>query len=479
MIATFYTFSKRLNSTAQPVSGTDYTIVLKEPSSVIAPRIDLIWSGSGSPTAFNYVYISEFSRYYWINNWTYAERKWTATLTVDVLASWKSYIGAAEKYVLRSASDWDPLMLDNIYPAKGETAVTRRHHATPWRYQSFNDGWIVLSVTGQNTGAQFASGGAGYIAYKPVAFQQLLEFVYNYDDGQINAAFSSGDFGAAIVEGIRRLSVTVKDPKQFLGTARWYPFTPPNDGIDYTIYLAGILTNIPCRIVESPIYEYAQFSILYDGDLGVSEMAWEKISPFRRVLLWFPPFGLTELDTTRLIGHDTISFSCKVDVISGAAVCEVGLPLTLAGTTYYTPLVTLKADFGVALTIGGVDPVGNFGSAITSAIGGAAAAVAGNITATLGALASAAQAMLPTVSGAGTSGGGYVGLSYDNVELWEVNYTHPTEDITDQGRPLSDLRTLNTLSGYVLTADGEIPAPATDGELQQINSFLTGGFYYE
>ena len=99
MNVTFYTFSKRVNSTAQPVSGTDYTVILKEPSSVISPRLDLIWSGTGSPTAFNYAYISDFGRYYWVTNWEYHDRKWTCSLTVDELASWKTEIWSSGKYV--------------------------------------------------------------------------------------------------------------------------------------------------------------------------------------------------------------------------------------------------------------------------------------------------------------------------------------------------------------------------------------------
>lgn len=110
----FYTFSKRVNSTARPTGGTDYTVILKEPSSVISPRLDLIWTGTGSPTAFNYAYIGDFGRYYWVTNWEYQNRKWTASLSVDVLASWKTEIGNSAKYVLRSAADSDPNIIDKI-----------------------------------------------------------------------------------------------------------------------------------------------------------------------------------------------------------------------------------------------------------------------------------------------------------------------------------------------------------------------------
>ena len=121
MQAIFYTFTKRINSTAVPASGgTSYNIILKEDSGLLQPEIFLKWTGSGSPCAFNYVHIPDFQRYYWISNWTYSERQWGASLSVDVLASWKTQIGAAEKYVLRSYAESDPHVLDKLYPAKAE-----------------------------------------------------------------------------------------------------------------------------------------------------------------------------------------------------------------------------------------------------------------------------------------------------------------------------------------------------------------------
>ena len=116
----FYTFSKRINSTAQPTGGASYSCVIKSPSSVTAPSISIVWGGSGNPSAYNYAYIADYGRFYWVNNWTFADRQWTADLSVDVLATYKSQIGAASKYVLRAASDYDYKVIDRLYPAKAD-----------------------------------------------------------------------------------------------------------------------------------------------------------------------------------------------------------------------------------------------------------------------------------------------------------------------------------------------------------------------
>ena len=47
------------------------------------------------------------------------------------------------------------------------------------------------------------------------------------------------------------------------------------------------------------------------------------------------------------------------------------------------------------------------------------------------------------------------------------------------GRPLCKVKAISTLSGYVLCADGDIFASgATAPELAEIETYLTGGFFY-
>ena len=116
MNVTFYNFSKRRNSTKRPSGGTSYTCLLKEDTSTARPSIAIKWNGSSSaPAGFNYCYIPDFGRYYWVNSWTYSERQWIAACSVDVLATYKTEIGGSSKYVLRAASDYDPEVIDTLY----------------------------------------------------------------------------------------------------------------------------------------------------------------------------------------------------------------------------------------------------------------------------------------------------------------------------------------------------------------------------
>ena len=76
--------------------GKDITLVatltgsIKEPSSLIRPSIVIEYS---DPTAFNYVYISEFGRYYYVSDVNILNTNiLMISLVVDVLESFKTSI---------------------------------------------------------------------------------------------------------------------------------------------------------------------------------------------------------------------------------------------------------------------------------------------------------------------------------------------------------------------------------------------------
>ena len=85
---TFYTFNKKPNSTRQPPGGgVTYKCNLIEPTSFTAPDIALVVPAK--PTGYNYAFIPEFSRYYFVTDWAFSAGLWRASLSVDVLASFK------------------------------------------------------------------------------------------------------------------------------------------------------------------------------------------------------------------------------------------------------------------------------------------------------------------------------------------------------------------------------------------------------
>lgn len=116
----FKNVNKKTNSTFQPsesdpLTYTDFTCTLKDGTSILDPVFDIYLSFDDNPAAlgYNYCKVPALNRYYFVHDWKYALGVWTASCSVDVLASYKTDIGSLTKYVLRSASNYDPFILDN------------------------------------------------------------------------------------------------------------------------------------------------------------------------------------------------------------------------------------------------------------------------------------------------------------------------------------------------------------------------------
>ena len=101
-----FEFQKRHNSTKRP-QGAECSIngVLRDGSSLITPTIAFEFASDFSPMSnsynleFNYAYIAKFARYYWITDWTYESGLWIAAMKVDVLATFRPQILAADAFV--------------------------------------------------------------------------------------------------------------------------------------------------------------------------------------------------------------------------------------------------------------------------------------------------------------------------------------------------------------------------------------------
>ena len=86
--------------------------VLKENTSVITPII-FIQTDTNLST-YNYCYIPDFSRYYYITNVSSVRNGlWQINLKVDVLMSYKNYLSTMDCIVRRSEQDYNKYIYDN------------------------------------------------------------------------------------------------------------------------------------------------------------------------------------------------------------------------------------------------------------------------------------------------------------------------------------------------------------------------------
>lgn len=484
MIAIFYTFTKRINSTARPGAGTNYDITLKDDTSLLQPEIYLKWTGSGSPGAFNYCYIPDFQRYYWISNWTYTERQWGASLSVDVLASWKAHIGNASKYVLRSASAYDPHVLDTLYPATGESRdlTWTGVYATP--ADPTVGGSYILSVCGEtpndpDTGSPFTSiAGMGYYVCTPAQMSVIIAKAFNSIKQYVKSDPAQDPVGT--IEQVMKwignsFIMTAANVTDYINGIMWVPLAPGSIAdtgttVNVMMGLVNVGTAYPLSVTV------AQFPI----DIPLNGIGagsdWEWLAPFASYTFEMLPFGVIPLDSVAVLRFKHINAIIKIDMATGLAVLKIyGV---VAGAEQYL-LAERSAQVGVPIQLAGYTY--DFVGALATMAGGAAGAVAslatGDISSAMMSIGNAARAAMPDAIQDGRSGGVAAQETIATIHCRQLY--HVPEDIAEQGRPLCEIRTLNTLSGFILCRDGDIQAPATDGELEQISSYLTGGFFYE
>ena len=114
-----------LNSSEKNKIGKTITVVdvlegsIKEPSSIINPVILIEYN---NPTAFNYVYIDAFGRYYFVNDVVVVRNNLLrVSLTVDVLESFAAAILSQYVIIDKNTTDYDLYLPDENLLTKVKT----------------------------------------------------------------------------------------------------------------------------------------------------------------------------------------------------------------------------------------------------------------------------------------------------------------------------------------------------------------------
>lgn len=481
MDITLYKFNKKANSTATPGSSVERETLpcqVKTPSSIISPVVQL--SKGTNPIGFNYAYISEWGRYYFINDITYSLGVWVLDLRVDVLASFRSDIRSSEQYVLRSASDFDDDVLDHFYPTKGGSVsssstfsgtITRpddQYAASTSGYftNNYNQGFFVLGIIGNTSGSNSTG-----VSYYELTFSQFNSFI---SDLMSYVPSDMGDLG----DGVKK---AFYDPMQYIVSCRWYPIDMkvgvaeqvPNIEVGgYQAYTGGSAT-----LLNAHRGVHLRTSASIPKHPGSSGYAYRQLAPYSDYKLTFEPFGTIALDSTKLYGASTLILDWYIDNATGDAELFVSTDLvsniahSIANVGVEVPIAQISVDYigGVASAASGIT---GFISGVLS--GNAAEAISSAITG----IGNTVNAASPTVSSKGTTGSflSYV-VGYPKLYLYSLIQVDPDND--RYGRPLCEVKTLSSLSGYVLCSEPAIESMATAAEKVQIESYLSTGAFLE
>lgn len=454
-----YSFSKRENSTARPDSGASFSCILKDDSSILNPELVFNIGTETFPTSYNYAYIPSYNRYYWISEWTWIEGLWKASLTVDVLASWKTYIGNTSAYVLRSASESNGNIIDTQYPMTSEIANNiSLANSAPW-LSGITQGIFVVGIIGSSSQSV---GAVSYYVFTPSQFKTLCNYLFL----NVNDWLSIESIAQSIPQELLKAQF---NPFQYIVSCKWFPFTI--DGLT-------LLSTIKFGWWEFTMNAYAMpNSAAHTTLLGIPLLqhpqsgrgAWVNISPYTTMMLYYHPFGWIELDPQQFIGSTTVSTVAVVDLVSGIGRLEVGAAGGSTSGVYY-------AAVGVPIQLSQIttDILGASGSIVSGIAGLVSTSPIASVANGIG---DAYEHLKPKLQTVGTNGGFSGFGTYPFIAY--TFHTIANVDNAKFGSPLCATRTIGNLNGYILCSNAAVSAPATSTELESINSFLNTGFYYE
>lgn len=470
-----YTLAKRDNSTKRPTgSPVEYDCILKDGCSILTPAIKLDLGLSADPSQYNYAYIPAFGRYYFIEDWFFNERLWTAHLNVDVLATYKTEIGNSSLYILRAAGANNGNIIDTLYPCKAGCTFDTDIKNNPWNTTPVP----VIGVIGK--GGVFGS--MNYYALDPsdpTELNTLLSKLLTPTE-IINAGNDFNDIDASPA-----LQLSLVDPIQYIKTCVMIPVTLADitamdaaAGID--VYSWNFSTGRKIH-PASRIYKNYSFTLKKHPDTA-ARGNYVNCAPYTNITLTIPPYGCIDIDTSVTCNASTLDVEIEIDPTNGKAImvvkcnnivlnrleARIGVPVSLSSVTRdYVGAISSAAHGAIGAVMGAA------GGAAAGPAGIAAGAIMGG-GASIGNAVQAIQARAQTVgsTGAFVSNRGDFKLDYQFFRPVDDDNTH-------NGRPLCDVRQISSLSGYMIIQDGDVTIAGTATEDSKIRNYLETGFYYE
>lgn len=486
MLCTFYTINKRTNSTALPQGGQQYNIDLKDACSMIAPVIKLA-VGITNLSAFNYCYLPDFNRYYFIRDWSYDRSLWFATLSEDVLATWRDRIGSSTQYILRSSAVYDGNVIDTLYPTKAGMTYTK-NNAPRIFDDAIGGGTYILSTVSQASGF----GCSTYWALGATAFEKLRKaLLSNVDYLDIDAS--------EISEGLTK---ALFNPYQYLISCHWCPFIIDPGGAYSTDSISVgwwwlSLDGSEGFILDSntDVYTITSNVSIPKHPQAAQRGNYLNLSPYSTYSLYYPPFGEIEIDPGAIINANTLWIKTVVDAYTGQGYLYVSTDE--AGSNV---VAVRQAQIGVQIPLAQIsydtiDSVGELVSTGVKAIYGAAKGIADNASEIVGLLTgketdvgSVATDVASNIGDAAASnlvksqykgGAGSVAVYSTEPYILGQFMQIVDEDNDDRGRPLCQMRQISSIPGYIMVADPDVFLPATQAEIDTVKRYMASGFFFE
>lgn len=512
-----YNFQKRDNSIKRPdIDGTNMTVVWESPYDIVNPIISV---RGADMSLYNYAYIPQWSRYYWLN--TYQRYRDDDHIIIeckcDVLATYRPQILSQSFFVELSQSNYNSLYNDSRLGVQATILQAKNSVVMP-AISEDSCAQYYMEAVGLGTNGSFTNkyiilpDNLGQIAEKALNDPDLLKGAYDtYVALLAQNAAAFPDWIDAIttpfqntVTGVLAMAVSrgitdEADQKVLLQETLsrftdWWSdvvstvqerFKNPWDCIVSIKGLAlSSLTNFPTTrltpvqlgVTNTEVPARALDDTLSNEITCTVAIPWQytdfrNMSPYTQVNVILPNCDVVQLSSDILFGSQNITARYRINATSGevAGYLERDDGCIISDFSF-----SIATEISIAY---GTKPV-PFLSRAGQVLDAVGQTVSGNGA---GAANSIIDAIMPQKYNSHCSGITSMCCLLNNKLTVEViaNATQSPSSLNIIGRPCRQTLALNSVSGFTKCRDAHIVLAATKPEIDEVDSFLNGGIYIE
>ena len=459
LICNFYYLHKRQNSTKKPADGSQlasYSINLKDNTSFLNPTIEVYLPNYDTPFGWNYAFISQFAKYYYIKDYRWSTSGyWEIDLTLDVLASHVAAIKAGTYFIKYAETAFNKWIVDNRIQQIGQTRVFTTNAATTlFDFDLYKTHYIINYIS--QDGGSNVGGCNGVVRVTNATLQVLTMNLYQAGTTIWQDLLAQAGSAANCLVGCHSL-----------------PFVPVESS-STTIYLGNFDTGCTGHNLRDKKKSY---------DWRV-EIPWQT-NDFRRLYhtfnLYLPFIGCVPISAADCLNDDYLTIGVEIDIMSGNMTYRI---LHDAGEAL-TPFASFQGNCAARVMTSAYQNnlIGGITSLVSGAIG-AGAAIENPIAsgaAMMGGIVNSATSMLTKTP---SCAGSYVGCAeyYDRPVLTTVYHPtaiNPTSISHSLGLPYFAENTLEGFSGFIQTENAHVAGGMLADERSMIESYLNTGIYLE
>lgn len=447
---TFGSIYKRVNSTYNTYTAAfTASCAMKEPCDLLNPVFTLQLSNPGlMHNNINYMEVAELGRFYWITAMTFVLGHWEITGKVDVMGTYKTDIGAHPQYIARSSQYFARDIPDPLLLAFNTPKITKLSKA------------MGLSTSGSFIVCCAGTSSNKFYSLSQNAWQALYGAVFT--SGFLQDYYTIWD---AVVQDVTN---EIFKPEDYILSAKWVPAVPT--GTQEEIRLGFTATGVYGGIVTPGMLLYSEGFVwnVPQHPQAATYGTFLNGNAYRKITLALPGYGNIVLDADALAANDELTVSAGMDV-TGCLCYSVDY----AGHhTFLTCDLSTDAGFAAQKSSVGsaVSAIGQ--AANIAAMGGTfAAGIAGGISGIIGAIPQVERA-----SSGGSRAALFGGATLELCVQWYEINTPPSNTL---GRAYCQEATPASLGGYMQCSNASVPCKGTQPEIEEINNYMNGGFFYE